>query len=41
MLTGPLVANTSAGRDTFCQLDFPKRADMRACSRMEIGSRII
>jgi hypothetical protein len=36
VLTGPLVENTSAGRDTLHQRDFPRHTDASAGSEVEI-----
>jgi hypothetical protein len=41
LLTGPFVANANAGRDTFRQPDFQRRAYPLACSSVEIGTGII
>lgn len=37
LLIGPLVANASAGRDTFSHLDFQRRLDPPACSGAKTG----
>jgi hypothetical protein len=41
VLTGPLVGNTSAGRDTLRQRDFPRHTDAPASSEVAISVCII
>jgi hypothetical protein len=41
VLTGQLVGNTSAGRDTLHQRDFPRHTDASAGSEVEISIGII
>jgi hypothetical protein len=41
VLTGPLVGNTSAGRDTLHQRGFPRHNDASADSEVEISIGII
>jgi hypothetical protein len=41
VLTGQLVGNTSAGRDTLHKRDFPRHTDASAGSEVEISIGII
>jgi hypothetical protein len=41
LLTGPLVANASAGRDRFRQRDFQQHGDPLARSGVEVSDGII